>query len=172
MTTQHETNELTNDDQPMPLRREDWCFGGRRAASGREAAWWERHEPTVDRWLREMEARRDPWWQSAEHAAFCLAARDETWSWEGFSVQELLFRELWEGGTMGVFGSIEKFFEHVVEALERFVADGLVSQSQGERWLEEMREARADFMRCYVTGSEEEAIAIARRRLRTVATLR
>ena len=150
----------------MPRRQPGWCFGPPHPYSREEAAWWKRHEPTVDRWIGKMEARNDPWWQSAEHAAFCLAGRNGAWRWDRFCVHELLFRELWEGGTVGLFGSTQKFFEHLLEALERFVADGLVPASSGARWLGEMREAREDFLRCYAsTTATKDAIAIAQRRL-------
>ena len=109
----------------------------------------------------------------AEHAAHCLlASRDEmscgknAYRWEGFCVGTFLFRELSEGGTVGIFGSVEKFLDQLVETLERFAAAGLISEGDGCRWVAEMRAARCDFLRYYdAATSEDEAIAIARRHL-------
>ncbi len=167
-TTNEPTADNDNDNiEAPPCRGEGWRFGPPNPFGQREAAWWKRHEATVDRWLAEMEAAEDPWWQSAEHAAHCLVARDFEWTWDNFSVANFLFCELCEGGTVGIFGSTEKFFEQLVEALERFVADALIPASKGERWLDEMRGARADFLRCYAaTTSETEAMAIVRQRCR------
>jgi hypothetical protein len=169
MTTQQMMNHEPADENPtaMVRRTDEWCFGPPNHFSEKVAAWFKRHEPTVDRWLKEMEKAGDPWWQSAEHAAYCLvASREWDLTWDGFSVPIFLFRDQWEGGTVAIFGSVEKFFGQTVEALQRFVADGLVEASVGERWLAEMRDAREDFLRCYDPATpESESMAIARRYL-------
>lgn len=159
-------NELAEEEISGVCRRKaGWRFGPPKPFSEQDAAWWKRHEPTVDRWLTAMEESGDPWWQAAEHAADCLvASRDFDRTWDGFSVSSFFFGYLWEGGTVGLFGSVEKFFDHLVEALERFVTDGVVAATVGERWLAEMRAARTDFLRCFDEAtSESEATAIARR---------
>src|SRR5690606_3173957 len=151
----------------MPRRRADWSFGPRRPFSEESAAQWKRYEPTVDKWLTEMEAAGDPRWQSAEHAAQCLVADvvDFGKSWGERSVAEFLFSDLWEGGTVGFFGSHEILFDQLVEAMRRFVSDGLVDARAGKRWLRELADMRGDFLRCYdPETSEEAALAIARRR--------
>jgi len=124
----------------------------------------------VDRWLTELEGAGDPWAQSAEHAAACLVARsefDDDYGWDGFSVSTFLFRDLWEGGTSGAFGSRARFFDQLLEALQRFASDGLVDPAMAAAWVAEMREARADFLRCFDEATpERESMAIAGRHLR------
>ena len=153
----------TTASTPRHQRRESWCFGPPNPFSEEEAAWWRRHQPTIDRWLSSMEEADDPWWQAAEHAAFCLvSSREGVYTWDGFSVSRFLFEDLWEGGTVGFFGSTEKFFDHLVEALQRFVSDAVVEASAGERWIAQMQEAREDFLRCFdeaTPGNEAAAIA-------------
>jgi len=148
-------------------RSEDWCLGPRNPYTPEEAEWWARHTPTVDRWLTEMEEAGDEWWPSAAHAAFCLLScrtdDDLGESWDYFDVDRFLFQELWSGGTVGIHGSVPIFFEHLVEALRRFIADGLVDAERGEPWLARMQAAGDDFMRCYSEEtSERDAMEIAK----------
>lgn len=168
MTTMNAPMNEPGDDQPsaIPVRKDGWSLGPPNFFSEKDAAWWKRHEPTVDRWLTEMEAASDPWCQAAEHAAYCLvASREFDLTWDGFSVSSFLFGDLSEGGTVGFFGSAEKFFDHLVETLRRFAFDGLVEAAEAERWLSEMADARRDFLRYYDAATpESEAMAIARRR--------
>lgn len=153
-------------------RGANWTFGPPNPFSDEEAAWWKRHEPTIDRWLTSMEEADDPWSRAAEHAASCLVAnREDTYSWDGFSVSSFLFEDLWEGGTVGFFGSADRFFDDLVEALRHFVADAVIDASLGERWIEEMLAAREDFVHCYDEATPQaEAIAIVQRRLWTRPT--
>ncbi len=161
----------------MHVRSSDWKFGPLRPSSESEAAWWAMHEPVVDEWLREMEATRDPWWQSAQHAAYCLVSHQEyraeekraERSWDELSVPDFLFHDLHEGGTVGLFGSVEIFFDQLVEALRRFGAAGIVDPDKAGVWLDELAAARDDFIRYYAEDtSDEEADAIrSRHRLPT-----
>ena len=155
----------------MHVREKDWSFGSR-SASAAVRAWWASHEPAVDEWLSEMEQAGDEWWQSAEHAAHCLVSyrehvaelRGGEPSWEDLDVGDFLFHDLWEGGTVGMFGSAPIFFDHLVEAMRRFGRAGVVEKERADRWVAEMEAARDDFVRCYDEETpEEESIAIAGR---------
>ncbi len=129
-------------------RPQGWNFGSGLMDSDEEKQWWKRHEPTVDKWLTELEEAGDPWNQSAEHAAYCLvSSRWMEWTWEGFSVQSFLYQDLLEGGTVGFFGSSEKFYDQTVEALQRFVNDGIIEKPVGEKWIAELVASREGFLR-------------------------
>ncbi len=157
---------MNDKEHDMITRRDDWVFGPPNPFSKREADWYKRHEPMVDRWLSDMEQAKDAWWQSAEHAAFCLVSSREFegYSWNGFEVSHFLFHDLMEGGTVGCHGSTEVFFDQLIEALQRFVQGGLVDAARGEQWLTEMKEARGDFLRCYDEAtSQSERRAIVKR---------
>lgn len=156
-------------EQSIPTRPEDWSFGPFHCFNPKERDWYARHAPTVERWLTEFEEARDPWWQSAEHAASCLVmatvteTTDEP-SWDVFDVRDFLFSDLWEGGTVGFFGSVPIFFDQLMEALRRFAADGLVDAALAEGWLAVMSDAREDFIHCYdEETSERSSIEISRR---------
>ncbi|MBW2462481.1 MAG: hypothetical protein JRH11_12605 [Deltaproteobacteria bacterium] len=85
-------------------------------------------------------------------------------TWEAFDVPDFLFSELWEGGTVGFFGSVPIFFDQMMEALRRFAADGLVDATAAEGWLAVMSDARKDFIECYdEETSERSAAKISRR---------
>ncbi len=157
---------MNDEEQDVIARSDTWVFGGPNHLCEQDAQWWKRHEPIVDRWLSEMELAKDPWSQSAEHAAFCLvSSRELDGSWDGFAVCPFLFRDLMEGGSVGVYGSTEVFFDQLLEALQRFVKDGLIDGERGEQWLAEMQDARGDFLRCYDQATtEREALAIVKRR--------
>lgn len=135
----------------MDTRSEGWTFGSSCAET--QGEWWARHTPTVDRWLTELEDAGDPWWRSAEHAAFCLVSYPEYEShpprWDCFDVGRFLFRDLSEGGTVGFFGSVAIFFDQLVEALRRFEADGLLGAAAPGAWVAQMLAARDDFLAYY-----------------------
>ncbi len=156
----------------MDRRPSDWVFGPIHHHSETTARWYTRHTSTVDRWLSELEAADDPWLQSAEHAAFCLVSCSEFETqgrptWDVFDVGDFLFSDLWEGGTVGMVGPVDVFFDHLVEGLRRFVVDGLIEEERGAAWLAQMRARRDDFLRCYSEEtSGEESRAIARRHTR------
>lgn len=152
----------------MQTRSDGWTFGPANPFSEDQRQWYARHLPTVDRWLTELEDAGDPWWVSAEHAASCLVSNREMNvaepTWDGFDVGEFLFLDLWEGGTVGSFGSVPIFFDHLVEALRRFTADGIVEAEAGRAWIAQMLDAREDFIRCYDEATPSaESRAIARR---------
>jgi len=152
----------------MHTRRDHWTLGPRHLFSETQKEWYARHQPTVDRWLTELEDAGDPWWVSAEHAARCLVSNREMNvaepTWDGFDLGEFLFSDLWEGGTVGYYGSVPIFFDHLVEAMRRFVADGLVEAEAGRTWVAQMLDARDDFIRCYDDATPSaESNAIARR---------
>lgn len=156
----------------MRKRAKNWTFGSG-YVSDEEKSWYVSHEPAVDRWLTELEAAGDEWWVSAEHAARCLVSHriyetlfvGQPLDWQQFDVASFLFEDLWNGGTVGIFGSVPIFFDHLVEAFRRFILAGLVNEVDGARWLLELVDARDDFLRCFdeATG-EPEALLIARRR--------
>ena len=159
----------------MHLRPETWTFGPIHHFSDEHQEWWARHAPTVDRWLTELEGADDPWWPSAAHAAHCLVSNREMNvaepTWDGFDVGEFLFDDLWNGGTHGMFGSSPIFFDHCVEALRRFAADGLIERDAAETWLAQLTDARPDFVRCFDEKTDElESLAIAAKYRPSVAT--
>lgn len=137
----------------MRRRPQDWQFGPLRHFCEETREWYARHEPTVDRWLSEMEAQDDPWWPSAAHAAFCLVSSVENLGdrpdWALFDPADFLFTDLSEGGTVSFFGSVPMFFEHLVAALERFAADGLIEADHFEHVCEQVLAARSDFIEYY-----------------------
>ena len=135
----------------MYTRKDDWRFGCSGSSMAWAAEWYGRHEPVVDRWLHELEAAQDPSWPAAEHAAFCLvhhraSETDGRPDWEAFDVTGFLFQDLPEGGTVGLQGPVEEFFDHLVEIFRRFVEADLVDAERGEEWLAELTEAREDFL--------------------------
>lgn len=150
---------------------EGWYCGSLQSSSG-ESDWYARHEPTAKRWIEELVQAGDPYWSSAKHAAWCLVTNrifeaessgDEP-RWHGFDVGQFLFDDLSEGGTVGLESPPVVFFDQLVEALRRFVADGLVEREPGEAWIARMLAARVDFVRCYdPETSSEEAMAISDR---------
>lgn len=160
-----EPTSSTDVDQVMPKRPTDWSFGPYKYYCAADQQWYERAEPTVDRWLLELEEARDPWWQSAEHAASCLvSSMDFERSWEGFSVATFLFRYMCEGGTAGTYGSVEVFFDHLVEAMRRFGTERVVPPSRAVVWCAQMTAARRDFIRIYDSDcTEKEQRAIMRK---------
>lgn len=141
----------------MHVRTSDWTFGPLHPYSEEQAAWWRMHEPIVDEWLREMEAAGDPWWQSAQHAAYCLVSYHEfraemeggAPSWDRFDVADFLFHDLAEGGTVAMFGSVAIFFDQLVEAFRRFAEAGLIDADKARTWLAELEPAREEFIRHY-----------------------
>src|ERR1043165_6786017 len=91
----------------------DFHFGPIHASSPANAAFWNLHDPVVRKWILEMQAAGDPWWQSALHAAYCLVSYRELdldgsslLHWDTFDVEYFLFRDLSEGGTVGFYGSV------------------------------------------------------------------
>ncbi|RLB53365.1 MAG: hypothetical protein DRJ42_12145 [Deltaproteobacteria bacterium] len=161
-------------EQSIPTRPKDWSFGPLHFYNPKERDWYARHTPTVERWLTEFEEAGDPWWQSAEHAASCLVSStvfvtQGRPSWDAFNVPDFLFSELWEGGTVGFFGSVPIFFDQLMEALRRFAADGLVDAAVAADWLTEMKSAREDFIRCYDDETSELAATEISRRWRRAA---
>lgn len=128
----------------------------RSAVSDEENAFWDLHEPAVRAWVEEMRAAGNDWWQSAEHAAYCLASnRQFAWyggaklDWSAFDVEEFLFHDLHEGGTVGFYGSVPIFFDQLVEAFERFIAAGIIDSDNGAKWLAQLRGSRSRFLKYY-----------------------
>lgn len=138
-------------------RVEEFQFGPRRSAcSAERCAFWDLHTPVVRAWIEEMQRAGDEWWQSAEHAAFCLVSArehalngEELLHWDDFDVEEFLFLDLSMGGTVGIYGSVSIFFDHVVQAFERFIAAGIITADKGATWLAQMRASRARFLEKY-----------------------
>lgn len=130
-------------------RFDGWRFGGAPLTWAPDG-WFERHEPAVDTWLKELEAKGEPW-RSAEHAAFCLVSfkeeRERQPSWETFDVETFLFDEVFAGGTAGAFGPPERFFANLVEAMRRFGEAGLVEAANCRLWIGEMIAQRDRFLR-------------------------
>ncbi|MFW6052146.1 MAG: hypothetical protein ACODAU_13290 [Myxococcota bacterium] len=149
----------------MHTRTPHWTFGPCECFSEELATWWRLHAPVVDEWLSEMEAAGDPWWPSAEHAAFCLVSYQESQaqmegrspSWDRFDVADFLFHDLHEGGTVAFFGSVRIFFDHLVEALRRFAGAGLLDADQARAWLAKLESAREDFIRYYEHPTDVDA---------------
>ena len=135
---------------------------------------FERHRPPAEAWLTELEDVHDPFIASAAHAAFCLLSsfvfseRQPPYDWLSFDVSDFLFRDLAEGGTVGMDGPVATFFDHLIEALQRFTDAGAIEAALGARLVAEMEEAREDFERFYhPDSSDEELEAIERRRSTT-----
>lgn len=158
----------------MQSRSENWKFGGNSSYCEIRREWYERHEPVVERWLAEMETAQDPWWRSAEHAAFCLVSclefkmgdRPGPPSWDDFEVEDFLFTDLSEGGTVGFFGSVEIFFHQLIESLRRFCVAEIIDPEVCRKWTDEMLDAQADFLRYYDEDTDElESAQIRCRRL-------
>jgi hypothetical protein len=57
-------------------------------------------------------------------------------------VQELVFFDLVQGGTAAQFGSVPIFYEHVLEAFERFMRAGIIDATKGAQWIEQLRAAK------------------------------
>lgn len=133
-------------------------------------AFFERHREPTELWLAELEAAEDPFVASAAHAVFCLLssfvfAEEPTYDWLSFEPADFLFRDLAEGGTVGMDGPAEVFFDQLVEALRRFVDAGVVDAPLGAQLVAEMLDAREDFLRFHdPAASDDELDAIERRR--------
>lgn len=131
---------------------------------------FERHLPAAEMWIAELEAAQDPFVASAAHAVFCLLssfafAEDPTFDWLAFDPHDFLFRDLAEGGTVGMDGPVPVFFEQLVEALRRFTDTGAIDRPLGTQLVAEMTDARDDFERFYDPCThDEELLAIERRR--------
>lgn len=144
-----------------------WSLGGRRFYSREHLEWWRVHEVPIRAWLDELESDPEAWVQSAQHAAYCLVSyacrdmgsdlkeRDELYSWADFDTNELLFIYLSEGGTVGMCGPVDVFFDDLVEAMRRM--SGVVDAQVCARVIEEMQPAREDFIRFY-SGEESEEV--------------
>lgn len=136
---------------------ERFCFGAPSYRCKATEAFYKRHEPIVRTWCAEMAAAGNPWWQSAKHAAYCLVSHREYEAmesdggpdWSAFDVENFLFYDLAEGGTVGHFGSIAIFFEQLVEAVSRFVDAGLIGAELGEASLAAMRASEGRFLQRY-----------------------
>lgn len=135
---------------------EVYQFGPCGSVCEEERAFWNLHEPVMQEWMAQMREAGDEWWQSAEHAAHCLASyRVFEWhsgaelNWSEFDVDDFLFHDLSEGGTVGLFGSVPIFYDHIVEAFERFLAAGIIDAAQGKVWLVQIREAKDRFLERY-----------------------
>jgi len=140
---------------------EPFHFGHVEYESVEQKLFWEMHEPVVRAWITEMRARGDPWWQSAQHAADCLVSHREfegeqtgELHWREFDVDNFLFHDLHEGGTVGFFGSVPIFFDQLVEAFERFLAAGIIDKELGTPWLGQLRASRARFLNYYRIDDE------------------
>jgi hypothetical protein len=133
-------------------------------------AFYERHLPAAEAWIAELEASHDPFVASAAHAVFCLLssfafADDPTFDWLAFDPHDFLFRDLAEGGTVGMDGPVPVFFDHLVEAIRRFTSAGVIDRPLGAQLVAEMTDAREDFERFYDPSTDDdELLAIERRR--------
>jgi len=148
----------------MATLRDDWCFGPRSSYHPGEKAFYARHEPIVRAWIEEGVASGTiPFVDEAEHAAFCLvSSREMDWRdgpeprWEGFDLDDFLWSDLCEGGTVGLYEP-RRFFHRMVEIVERFGQAGLIDDPSWPGWLARMRTLEEDFVRFYgETPAEEE----------------
>lgn len=124
-------------------------------------AFFERHMPVSEAWINELEAAHDPYVASAAHAVFCLLssfwfADEPHYDWYKFNVHDFLFVDLMEGGTVGMDGPVDVFFDHLCEALRRFAYGGAMPASLAANMVVEMNQFRDEFVSVYTPTITEK----------------